>query len=84
MKPIEVGFDGAIQIQTRNYTPICRFARSNKGIEYFDASTNNNINGKLKNTFIWLYEDENNPELLYRAKDGKLYMINFEPFGNKP
>lgn len=83
MKPIEVGFDGSIIIKAGNNNPLIRFARSmdeNKGPDVWSTSCNDNINGKITNTFIWWGKTD--PELFYRNKDGKLYRINFEPYQN--
>lgn len=81
MKPSEVGFDGAIVVKAGNNNPVIRFARSmdeNKGPETWSTCWNDNMNGKMTNTFIWWGKSE--PELFYRSKDGKLYTVNFEPY----
>jgi len=79
MKPIEVGFDGSFSILSSGFgrKVDVRLARSDKPPEYFKNSSN--FNFLLPNSFIWYMKDE--PELLYRAKNGKLYIVNFEPFG---
>jgi len=79
MKPIEVGFDGSFSIFSSGFgrKVDVKLARSDKPPKYFENSPN--FNFLLSNTFMWYMKDE--PELLYRAKDGKLYSVNFEPFG---
>ena len=79
MKPIEVGFDGSFSIWSSSIGKKLdvKLARSDKPPEYFENSPN--FNFLLPNTFMWYMKDK--PELLYRAKDGKLYVVNFEPFG---
>ena len=49
----------------------------NKGPDIWPTSCNDNVNGKITNTFIWWGKSD--PELFYRAKDGQLYRVNFEP-----
>jgi hypothetical protein len=75
MKPEEAGFTGSIKIHTAVGELTVRFSRSNVELEKFSESSNFNINGKTKNTFIWYLENE----LLYRNEDGKLFKVNFEP-----
>ena len=72
MKPIEVGFDGSF-VLAYNYPYKIILARTNKQIQDLK-------NPPIDNTFIWLYNDKDNPQLLYKNKDGKLYSVNFEPF----
>lgn len=83
MKPIEVGFDGTIQIYNGTISPYkIIFARSthdDMGPDVWSASWNPNINNKIKNTFIW-WTKTDGPELFYRNKDGKLFTVNFEPW----
>jgi hypothetical protein len=81
MKPIEVGFDGSFSIWSSGLGKKLdiKLARSDKPPEYFENSPN--FNFLLPNTFMWYMKDE--PELLYRAKNGKLYSMNFKPFGEK-
>ena len=85
MKPIEVGFDGTIQIYNGTSSPYkIIFARSthdHKGPDVWSASWNPNINNKIKNTFIW-WTKKDGPELFYRNKDSKLFTVNFEPWEN--
>jgi hypothetical protein len=81
MKPSEVGFDGAIMVKAGNNNPVIRFARSmneNMGPKTWSTCWNDNMNGKMTNTFIWWGKPD--PELFYRSKDGKLYTVNFEPY----
>lgn len=78
MKPSEVGFDGTFQMWSSGLgKPLdIKLARSTKPPEYFKDSPN--FNFLLPNTFMWYIKDD--PELLYRNRDGKLYRINFEPY----
>ena len=71
MKPSQVGFDGSFVVKAGNNTPKIRLARS--------MNEDKGPDGKITNTFIWWGKSE--PELFYRSKDGKLYTVNFEPFG---
>lgn len=66
-------------------TPICKFARSMSkdfGPNMWNISPNDNLNGKINNTFIW-WNKENDSELFYRNKEGKLFTVNFESWENK-
>jgi len=75
MKSIEVGFDGSFNITSGGVGPLkIRLTRSGSNPKDW-------TNPPIDNTFIWLYTDKDNPELLYKNKDGKLYVVNFEPFG---
>ena len=81
MTASQVGFNGAIEIyvgQTKPWKTI--FARStldNKGPDVWQDSWNPNINGKIKNTFIW-WTKSVDPTLYYRNNEGKLFKVNFE------
>lgn len=80
MKPYEVGFDGSFVVKAGNNAPKIILARSmdeNKGPDSWTTCWNDNMNGKMTNTFIWWGKPD--PELFYRSKDGKLYTVNFEP-----
>ena len=84
MKPIEVGFDGTLHMKVGSNIPFYRLARSidkDKGPDVWHTSCNDNINGKITNTLIW-WGKEDEPELFYRNKDGKLFTVNFEPWEN--
>lgn len=74
MKPIEVGFDGSF-ILSNNYQHKIMICRSNKPVKEWEKAP-------IDNSFIWLYTDKDNPQLLYKNKEGKLYSVNlnFEPF----
>jgi hypothetical protein len=75
MRPIEVGFDGSFNITSGGVGPLkIRLTRS--GFDPKDWK-----NPPIDNTFVWLYTDPDNPQLLYKNKEGKLYSVNFEPFG---
>jgi hypothetical protein len=75
MKPIEAGFDGSFNITSGGVGPLkIRLTRSGSNPKDWK-------NPPIDNTFIWLYTDKDNPELLYKNKDGKLYVVNFELFG---
>jgi hypothetical protein len=50
----------------------------NKGPEVWSTCANENVNGTITNTFIWWGKPE--PELFYRNKDGKLYIVEFKPY----
>ncbi len=83
MKPSQVGFDGSFVVKAGNNTPKIILARSmdeDKGPDAWPTSCNDNVNGKITNTFIWWGKSE--PELFYRSKDGKLYTVNFEPYND--
>lgn len=83
MKPSEVGFDGSFYIKTSSYIPLIRLARSmdkDKGPDVWSTCVKKNINGKITNTFIWWGKEEDEPELFYRNKEGKLFTVNFEPW----
>ncbi len=75
--PIEIGFDGTFEIFCKHVArPLTiKLARSTKEPDSFECSKNYNF--QLKNTFLW--HEKENPELLYRDRDGKLYKVNFEP-----
>jgi hypothetical protein len=74
MKPIEVGFDGSFDITSGHVGPLkIRLTRSGSNPKDW-------INPPIDNTFVWLYTDKDNPQLLYKNKEGKLYSVNFEPF----
>jgi hypothetical protein len=76
MKPIEVGFDGSFDITSSGVGTLkIRLTRSGSNPKDWK-------NPPIDNTFIWLYTDKNNPELLYKNKDGKLYVMNFEEMNN--
>ena len=47
------------------------------GPDIWATSCNDNINGTITNTFIWWGKSD--PELFYRAKNGQLYRVSFEP-----
>jgi hypothetical protein len=74
MKSIEVGFDGSFNITSGGVGPLkIRLTRSGSNPKDWTSPP-------IDNTFVWLYTDKDNPELLYKNKDGKLYVVNFEPF----
>lgn len=77
MKPIEVGFDGSFDIKAGSYYKSMKIRLTRTAYSPKDWKKPPPID----NTFIWLYTDKDNPELLYKNKDGKLYSVNFEPFG---
>ena len=54
-----------------------RFASTDFCPEQFSETKNYNINGVTKNTFIWNRTED--PELLYRNHEGKLFKVRFEP-----
>ena len=77
MKPIEVGFDGSFDITSGGIRSLkVRLTRT-------ASSPKDWTSPPIDNTFIWLYTDKDNPELLYKNRDGKLYVVNFETFGEK-
>ena len=74
MKSIEVGFDGSFNITSGGVGPLkIRLTRSGSNPKDWTSPP-------IDNTLVWLYTDKDNPELLYKNKDGKLYVVNFEPF----
>ena len=76
MKPIEVGFDGSFYMSnggSRRSITIRLLRTASKPKDWKEQP--------IDNTFIWLYTDPDNPQLLYKNKDGKLFTVNFEPFG---
>ena len=72
MLPIEVGFDGSFKAIGNFANVILKPAKA----QLKDWPTEH-----LYNTMIWSCVDQENPKLLYVNKEGKLYSINFEPFG---
>ena len=74
MKPIEVGFDGSFDIISGGIRSLkVRLTRTaSKPRDWKEPP--------IDNTFVWLYTDPDNPQLLYKNKEGKLYSVNFEPF----
>ena len=76
MRPIEVGFDGSFDIKAGGYYKSMKIRLTRSGFDPKDWK-----NPPIDNTFVWLYTDKDNPQLLYKNKEGKLYSVNFEPFG---
>ena len=80
----EVGFDGSFIIRTGGNLPVIRLARSidsNMGPDLWSTCVNDNINGQIKNTFIW-WGKPTDPALYYRNHEGQLFKVNFEPMEN--
>ena len=74
MKPSEVGFDGSFDITSGGVGPLkIRLTISSSNPKDWK-------NPPIDNTFIWLYADPDNPQLVYRNKDGKLFAVDFEPW----
>lgn len=83
----DVGFNGFFNIYAAKYGGFfkpydygllkIKLARFNGDTEQLIGSPNSNLNGKCKNTFIW--NNKENPELIYVNEEGKSFKINFEP-----
>jgi hypothetical protein len=76
MKPIEVGFDGSFNITSGGWYRSIKVRLTRTAYSPKDWKE-----PPIDNTFVWLYTDPDNPQLLYKNKEGKLYSVNFEPFG---
>jgi hypothetical protein len=75
MKPIEVGFDGSFKT-IGNIGSFVNVILTPTKAQIKDWPTKH-----ICNTIVWSCVDQENPKLLYVNKDGKLYVMNFEPFG---
>ena len=87
MTASQIGFNGRIQIQAGRFFKVLTiiFARSvkdDKGPDVWSTSCNSNVNGKVKNTFIW-WEKSEDPQLFYRNNEGRLFRVNFEPLNEE-
>ena len=75
MKPIEVGFDGSFKT-IGNIESFVNVILTPAKAQIKDWPTKH-----ISNTMVWSCVDQENPKLLYVSKEGRLYSINFEPFG---
>lgn len=78
MEAIEVGFSGEFLLFDCNRAKLksIKLAKFSSELAELGSSSNWNLNGKNKNTFIWC--EKENPELIY-FNNNNYYRVSFEP-----